>query len=151
MYKSPVNKDYPKTAPKFDYNEPGNPWEHIDKVEYLKCNEWLTIVDWCYSPLVIRQGRVVKTFKGKDYVHEYTNPDGCSEGHWVENPWVEVRFGPKNIERIEFSGYTPLQSIYRYEKSRQDEFEEKMASARRSYLAGYNARRGGGAGGSIYH
>ncbi len=146
MYKSPVNKDYPKTAPKFDYDEPGNPWDHVDKVDYLKCNEWVTVVDWCYSPHRIRQGRVVKVFAGKDYVHEYTDPDGRSEGHWKENPWVEVRFGPKNVERINYSGYSPLQAIYRYDKSIQEEHEAEMNRIHRDYMADLSIRRGLGGG-----
>ncbi len=146
MYKSPVNKDYPKTAPKFDDDEPGNPWEHVSSVDYLKCNEWVTYVEWTYSPNRIRQGRVVKVFAGKDYVHQYNDPDGCSEGYWKESPWVEIRWGPKDVERINYAGYSKLDALYRYDKTIQEEYEADMARIRSDYMVGYNARKGGGIG-----
>lgn len=125
-FKAPVKKTVnPKSAPKFDLDDPSNPWEDVMSVEYLKQHEWVTLVDWLYSPIRIKQGRVVKTFAGKGYVHEFTDPDGMSEGHWKESPWVEIRFGPNNVERI---NYTPskIQGLYRYDKSIQDEYEAEM-------------------------
>lgn len=130
--KAPVKKAVnPKTAPKFDYDEPGNPWDHVNSVDDVKQHNWVTVVDWCYSPHRIRQGRVVKTFKGSGYVHEYTDPDGNREGHWKEHPWIEVRFGPKNVERIDYDGYSKLQAIYKYDQSIQDEYEADMKKIHR--------------------
>ena len=73
----------------------------------------------------------MKTCKGSGYVHEYTDPDGNWEGHWKEHPWIEVRFGPKNVERIDYDGYSKLQAIYKYDQSIQDEYEADMKKMHR--------------------
>ena len=90
--------------------------------EVLKQHEWVTLVEWTYRPNRIRQGRVVKVFEGRGYKFEYDDPDDGAVGSWEESPWVDIRFGPKNVERIEYEG-GKLQGLYRYDATIKEEYE----------------------------